>query len=150
LICEDDAAFVLSGESPAGGTWSGPGVIVSQFSPTGAGAGTHIITYTFTDFNGCTGVATDTIVVQECTGIADVSAGVLELYPNPAANEFLFVSSGNGMLEIVSASGRLVASRRITSTRETVNTSEMASGIYMVRYTTASGASSTARLVIQR
>ncbi len=149
-ICEDDAPFTLNGESPAGGTWSGPGVTGAQFSPSTAGAGTHVITYTFTDFNGCTGVASDTISVQECTGIAHVSAGVLELYPNPAANEFLFVSSGNGMLEIVSASGQLITSRRITTNRETVNTSEMASGIYMVRYTTPTGATSTARLVIQR
>ena len=88
--------------------------------------------------------------MQECTGIANVSAGVLELYPNPTANEFLFVSSGNGMLEIVSASGQLITSRRITTTRETVNTSEIASGIYLVRYTNAAGATSTARLVIQR
>jgi Glycine rich protein/HYR domain/Secretion system C-terminal sorting domain len=150
IICEDDDFFMLNGESPLGGSWSGPGVTGAQFSPSAAGAGTHIISYTFTDFNGCTGVATDTITVQECTGIATVSAGVLELYPNPAANEFLFVSSGNGMLEIVSASGQLITSRRITTTRETVNISEMASGVYMVRYTTTNGATSTARLVIQR
>ncbi|MCA6362166.1 MAG: HYR domain-containing protein [Bacteroidetes bacterium] len=149
-VCEDDASFTLTGESPAGGTWSGPGVTGTQFSPSTAGAGMHVITYTFTDFNGCTGVATDTITVQECTGIATVSAGVLALYPNPAANEFLFVSSGNGMLELVSAAGQLVAAQRITSTRETVSTSALASGIYMVRYTNASGAISTARLVIQR
>jgi hypothetical protein len=149
-ICEDDASFILTGESPAGGTWSGPGVTGAQFSPSTAGAGTHVITYTFTDFNGCTGVATDTLTVQECTGIATVSAGVLALYPNPAANEFLFVSSGNGMLELVSAAGQLVTAQRITSTRETVSTSALASGIYMVRYTNASGAISTARLVIQR
>jgi Glycine rich protein/HYR domain/Secretion system C-terminal sorting domain len=150
LICQLDAPITLNGESPVGGTWSGPGVTGAQFSPFTAGLGTHVITYTFTDFNGCTGTASDTIFVDECTGITDVSAGVLELYPNPAANEFLFVSSGNGMLEIVSASGQLITSRRITTTRETVNTSEMASGIYMVRYTNVSGATSTARLVIQR
>jgi len=52
----------LSG-SPAGGTFSGPGVIFSAFNPSIAGPGSHSITYTYTDANGCTATDTQSILV---------------------------------------------------------------------------------------
>jgi len=39
--------------SPAGGTFSGPGVILNAFNPSIAGPGNHTITYTFTEEFGC-------------------------------------------------------------------------------------------------
>ena len=39
--------FELSGGSPEGGTFSGPGVNDGTFSPEVAGVGTHMITYTY-------------------------------------------------------------------------------------------------------
>ncbi|MBP6334478.1 MAG: T9SS type A sorting domain-containing protein [Bacteroidia bacterium] len=62
-VCLNSSSFVLSGGSPAGGTYSGTGVSAGSFSPTTAGAGTHIITYTYTAANGCIGTATSSIVV---------------------------------------------------------------------------------------
>lgn len=43
--------------APAGGTWSGVGVVGSQFCPQTAGAGVHAITYTYT-LAGCVYTAT--------------------------------------------------------------------------------------------
>lgn len=55
-----------------GGTWSGPGVSGSNFSPNSAGVGTHIITYTYADEFGCIATDTRTFTV---TNIVSVSAG---------------------------------------------------------------------------
>jgi hypothetical protein len=63
-VCNNDAAFALSGGSPAGGTYSGPGVSGGNFDPAVAGAGVHTITYTYTDGNGCTSSCTYTISVS--------------------------------------------------------------------------------------
>jgi len=63
-ICVSAPAFALSGGSPAGGTYSGPGVSGGMFNPTTAGSGTHTITYTYTNLQGCIGSATQTIVVS--------------------------------------------------------------------------------------
>ncbi|MCB9047766.1 MAG: hypothetical protein H6550_16645, partial [Chitinophagales bacterium] len=63
-VCVDAAPFALSGGSPAGGTYSGPGVSGGNFDPSTAGVGTHTITYTYTDGNGCTNNATNTITVN--------------------------------------------------------------------------------------
>jgi hypothetical protein len=65
-VCTGQDPFSLYGGSPFGGTYSGPGITgdINQFDPEDAGAGTHIITYTYSDINGCTdGTATDEIEV---------------------------------------------------------------------------------------
>ena len=61
-----DAPFVeLSGSSPAGGTYTGPGVDGSNnFTAATAGVGVHTITYTYTDpGTGCSNTCTFTITV---------------------------------------------------------------------------------------
>ncbi|MCS7035464.1 MAG: HYR domain-containing protein, partial [Saprospiraceae bacterium] len=63
-VCQDDAPFALTGGSPSGGTYSGPGVSGGTFDPSAAGVGTHTITYTYTDVNGCTSSCTFTITVK--------------------------------------------------------------------------------------
>lgn len=62
-ICERATTLTLSGGTPAGGTYSGTGVAGGMFDPSLAGAGSHIITYTFTDTAGCTAVDTSAILV---------------------------------------------------------------------------------------
>lgn len=61
--CVNDVAVTLSG-TPTGGVFSGPGINGSLFDPSVAGAGTHTITYTYTDINGCVGVETQTVIVH--------------------------------------------------------------------------------------
>ncbi len=52
-FCENDGPVQLSG-TPSGGTFSGPGVSPSgSFDPGTAGVGSHVITYSYTDGNGC-------------------------------------------------------------------------------------------------
>ncbi len=61
--CENDAAVTLSG-SPSGGSFSGNGITGNSFSPTVGGSGNHIIDYTFTDINGCTGHDSQSTIVH--------------------------------------------------------------------------------------
>jgi hypothetical protein len=64
-VCVDAASFALSGGLPAGGSYSGSGVATGSFDPSVAGAGTHAITYTYTDANGCSNSAVQNIVVND-------------------------------------------------------------------------------------
>jgi len=48
---------------PAGGTFSGPGIVFNAFNPQLAGPGNHVITYTYNDEFGCTFIGTDEILV---------------------------------------------------------------------------------------
>jgi hypothetical protein len=61
--CEDIVAITLTG-TPAGGTFSGLGITGNTFSPSDAGTGTHDITYSYTDANGCSNSSTQSVVVN--------------------------------------------------------------------------------------
>ncbi|MFC2100992.1 hypothetical protein ACFLRZ_04095, partial [Bacteroidota bacterium] len=61
--CVYKAPFDISGyTSPSGGTFTGPGILNTTFSPAVAGPGNHLLTYTYTDENGCTNF--DIITIQ--------------------------------------------------------------------------------------
>jgi hypothetical protein len=62
-VCAGAPTFALTGGSPSGGTYTGTGVSSGNFDPSTAGAGTHTITYTYTDGNTCTNTANQTITV---------------------------------------------------------------------------------------
>ncbi len=70
-VCIISGPKSLSG-TPAGGTFSGPGVSGNFFNPATAGTGTHTITYTYTNSNGCTNSASTSITVNP---LPVVSAG---------------------------------------------------------------------------
>jgi hypothetical protein len=73
-LCVSAAAITLSG-TPAGGTFSGPGVSGSSFDPATAGAGSHPISYSYTDGNGCSSSTTTTIVVHPLPTVTLNAAG---------------------------------------------------------------------------
>lgn len=61
--CINGLAITLNGGLPLGGNYSGNGVSGNVFSPTAAGTGSQIITYTYTDANNCTNSDTASIEV---------------------------------------------------------------------------------------
>jgi hypothetical protein len=56
------APFALTGGSPAGGTYTGMGVVNGQFNPALVGPGSYTVTYTVN--GGCEGRAQQTMVVN--------------------------------------------------------------------------------------
>ncbi|MFM7238556.1 MAG: beta strand repeat-containing protein, partial [Cyanobium sp.] len=62
-LCANSPAVTL-GATPSGGTYSGTGVSGNDFSPAIAGVGSHVITYSFTDANGCSNTINRTITVN--------------------------------------------------------------------------------------
>jgi len=64
-VCISVPPFLLSGGNPAGGVYSGPGVnSATGFFDPSSGSGPHLITYTFTDANGCLSSAAKTLTVH--------------------------------------------------------------------------------------
>ncbi|MEA3477098.1 MAG: T9SS type A sorting domain-containing protein, partial [Bacteroidota bacterium] len=69
-VCINVAPFALSGGSPTGGSYSGPGVTDNTFDPAAAGAGTHDIGYSYTDENGCSNDAVKAITVNDLPAVS--------------------------------------------------------------------------------
>lgn len=74
-VCVNGAPVALTA-SPAGGTFSGPGVNSNTFNPAAAGTGLKTITYTYTDGNGCSSNSSQSIEVLAAPAVnagADVT-----------------------------------------------------------------------------
>lgn len=152
-VCVDDASFTIQGGSPAGGSWSGPGVGANIFSPLSAGVGTHTLVYTYTDNNQCTNSASDLLIVSACVGITENSnTGGVTIYPNPAStmvnirwNDDYRVSR----IELTDLTGRIVLAVPATSGNSLqIELNMLPQGVYNLQVVTADGAS-THRIVKQ-
>lgn len=89
--CEDASSANLIG-SPAGGTFTGTGIIGAQFSPVAAGVGIHTVTYTYTDGNGCTNSSTQQVTVNEVPLPVITPSGTSEI----CAGQSLTLDAGSG------------------------------------------------------
>lgn len=141
--CIDWPGFELTQGTPAGGTYSGPGVQDGWFYPDMAGSGTHTITYSYTDGNGCENMAQQDILVDECTGLGDIDHDrMLRIYPNPVTSQatIAFYAPGNTnvTVSIYNSIGMLVKEIAGPSTAEgtqevNISTDGFDNGIYFVK-----------------
>ena len=131
MMCDYHDPLTLTGGSPAGGVYSGTGVAGGEFDPGVAGIGTHTITYTFTDANGCEGVATEDIEVDGCASIDENQLSGVKVYPNPTKDKLHIEFDGDFSFEIRDATGRLIDYGSKTNSTE-LNTTSYASGVYFV------------------
>ncbi len=143
-VCVQDAAFTLTGGSPAGGTYAGAGVSGGVFTPATAGVGQESITYTVTA-NGCSNAAAQTITIESCTGIAEnVFSQDVTLYPNPTSGIFSIAISNNNfnelLIRIVDLQGKEVyheLDKNITAKyNKLINVNGLARGIYYIKLST--------------
>ncbi|MGL4598983.1 MAG: T9SS type A sorting domain-containing protein, partial [Bacteroidia bacterium] len=151
-ICQNDAVFTLSGESPVGGTYSGSGVGANNtFDPAQALLGNNVVTYTYTDANGCTGTTTAIVLVDACTGIPTLNNNQgINLYPNPNDGQFTFTSTENGTMQIFNSLGQVVYSERTTAGTHDLMLNTVEAGVYYMQFTTANNQVKQMRFVIQR
>lgn len=143
-VCDKVTPFSLTGGSPTGGVYSGSGVSAGVFSPANAGQGSHVITYSYTDNNGCTDNATHTFVVKVCVGIDELSFdNSIKVYPNPATDVLNIVYELDDALKlnlsITDITGRTVinvsdANYLKGQYHQEVNIAQLASGVYMLHF----------------
>ncbi len=72
-VCERDVVALVA--TPAGGNWSGSGVTGTTFHAQAAGSGAHVLTYNYTDGNGCSSTATTTFTVTAAPVAAAAGGG---------------------------------------------------------------------------
>ena len=137
-VCDWDVV-TLSGGTPSGGTYSGPGVAGGLFDANVAGAGTHMLTYTYTDANGCTDSATVDIVVEICIGINELSTGEkVIVYPNPFNNSATIEIDKSLQMQsirLIDETGKVVKIFDAFNNRIVINKGNLDAGIYFIEIT---------------
>ena len=149
--CIENGTVTLTDGTPAGGVFSGSNVSGNSFNAPAAGVGNHTITYTYTAINGCSSSTTQSITVEECLGLSEMVGYSISIAPNPAT-EVLFISL-EGTMEVnyvmYTEEGRVViANSLLTNNGTELNVSNLASGMYFLRFTSANG-SMTKKVIIR-
>ncbi len=85
-MCITDTIAILVA-SPAGGTWSGTGVVGNTFNPAVAGLGVTNVTYTVSN-GGCTTSRSQHIVVHDCKERHNAFQEAMRIWPNPNQGRF--------------------------------------------------------------
>jgi hypothetical protein len=107
-VCSNSSPVVLSGGSPAGGTYSGFAVAGNTFFPS-IGAGTYAIVYSYTNNSGCTNSDTANMTVFTCTGIPEINGGPeLNVFPDPFIDELNLVVNQECQVHIFNSIGEKV------------------------------------------
>ncbi|MGZ3862135.1 MAG: DUF4082 domain-containing protein [Bacteroidia bacterium] len=134
-VCISSGFQTFANGSPAGGTYSGPGVTGTQFDPSAAGVGTHTITYSYTDINLCSNTATHNVRVDSCNTMAtpEVAKDRFIVYPNPNKGSFTISASDYiGWVKIYSSIGELVYEEYAETGLQKIDMTKLVSGIYLL------------------
>jgi PKD repeat protein len=135
--------------TPSGGVFSGTGIVGNTFNASTAGLGSHTITFTYTDGNGCVGTTTLIAVVIECVNsIDEIGLAGVSLFPNP--NEGVFIISGLTVgteYSVFDDRGRLVAQGVTESETQEVRLPSAETGIYYL-HSTANGEKGSVKFLI--
>ncbi len=95
--CANEPTIAITNGSPStGGTYAGPGISGTTFSPNVAGIGTHSLTYSVVDGNNCSDVDTVSVQVLGAPAIPVVTQSVLDLCTAPVAGlTYQWFENGN-------------------------------------------------------
>lgn len=132
--CLNHEAFALVVGSPAGGTYSGPGVSSNMFSPTMAGAGTWTISYSYVDANNCSNSASTPIVVDACLNVEMLSSDAISVYPNPASDKLFIEGPGVKSVVFYNLLGKEMLS--FEKAQSSYDLSSLSKGTYIVKVLT--------------
>ncbi len=150
IFCPTASGRVLNEGLPsgAGGNYIGAGVSGTSpnqvFNANQAGQGTYVILYNYTAPNGCSSIAKDTLKVNACVGVEELTNDVaLNVYPNPNTGVFTMEINANSDIDakihVMSIDSRLVYEDVITGNgliTKTIDISPLANGIYYLRLET--------------
>lgn len=153
-VCQSTTApFALTGETPAGGVYSGPGVAGGIFDPMTATLGMNVITYTYTDsVTLCSASATDSILVDVCTDALSPVSGLISqvsIFPNPNNGTFTLQLNSSSAADVLiyDAQGKLVYTQKVQPNVATPMNIE-SSGMYMITVVTADGQQTSQRVIV--
>ena len=135
-LCHVQEPPVQLTATPEGGTYSGNAVTEDGiFSPEEAPLGWNVITYTYTDENGCENSVADSIFVDDCVGIFNTNADEtsVTIYPNP--NRGTFTISSNYIINKIvlrNVTGKIIFTGTFSDKEIRLNLS-LVQGVYTVQ-----------------
>lgn len=139
-LCSFDPPVQLTSGTPSGGIYSGTAVNAGMFAPSTAGVGSHVLTYTFTDGNGCEGSDTALAIVDVCIGLNPGISVALAVYPNPSSGAFTVMMGENpeaATFKVLNLMGQVVQEGKLEVGKTLLDMAAQPSGLYILSVETA-------------
>ena len=142
-VCSNGAQIIMSGGSPAGGWYSGQGILQdSIFNPATAPLGKDTIYYNYVDSNHCYKARYEFAHTVDCdttVGIDEPVQGLFSVMPNPT-HDILTIEnttlSGTCIVNLFDMVGRLVLTQpldnAIVSNKTTLQLHQLPAGVYVL------------------
>ncbi len=132
-VCTNAGGQLITGASPPGGIYAGPGVANNTFYPSNPG--TFNIIYYYSDQNGCTNSASHQVVVQTCVGIEEaLYESNISVFPNPSEGVFAVkLPFLKGEYEVYDYLGKVVMHGFITSDDLGLDLTGYSGGLYTLK-----------------
>jgi len=143
FFCFTTQPITLSG-MPAGGIFSGPGMFGNIFYPNVAGIGSHFISYTYTDVNGCSATETKRVYVIRVKQPIVFNPLKTDNPENEIGLEIEASEAGEFNIELFDMSGRTIH-HQISNFNEGFHyikiqpNEELTSGIYIISIANKNG-----------
>jgi hypothetical protein len=130
-VCVNSQPLKLSGGTPPGGAYSGPGVSGDSFYPSVAGQGRHWISYSYPFCPG--GVDSSQIEVHLCTGVRETASADFMLYPNPVKDRLSVKTEARSYkAEVLNLLGEVIH-MQYASRECQIDLTGCAPGVYMLK-----------------
>jgi hypothetical protein len=143
----DEIALAASGANSY--SWStGSSAPIVLVSPTV----TTSYTVTGTGINNCQTTSVYTKTVNACTGIAvnGLNSTALFVFPSPADDQFSIEGLGITSLKVISIQGQMMVNQKTDgSSSIKINTTEWASGLYVIQLSGTDGTTVTRRISVK-
>jgi hypothetical protein len=131
--------YEVSANGGAGYTsydWSTGGSAQNEMiSGASLGTGSHVITLTVVDANGCEGSTSQTLIVDPCIGLDELSLENMVVYPNPSFGVFNYTFFGDFSgtdMTLTDLAGKTIWSAQVAQAEGEIDLSAYESGTYLL------------------
>jgi hypothetical protein len=135
-VCDTAGMVDLYGGSPSGGTYNGTSVINNSFN-TLVGVGSYLITYNYTNSEGCGSSASESLSVISCAiSIAEIFKNDITLYPIPTIDQLTLETNETLIGKtffIHDLCGKVIFSGKLVDNKTLIEISTLSSGTYYLR-----------------
>ena len=137
--CHGALAFTLSG-SPIGGIFTVDGVETTRFDVPLLSVGNHSVVYTYTDGNGCSNSASQTVTINALPTVSLPACKTVYIGYAPAASDILTAYTSSGVLNYIWSNN---------ATTQSITVSPAATTTYTVTATDANGCMAVASTTVE-
>jgi carboxypeptidase T len=135
-ICDDGSESIALTAVPSSAVISGPNVSGGVFSSTTPGD--YTVTASFTDANGCEGVATIILTVESCSinSLNENESMKIIVQPNPNEGTFTVIGADmNSTIVVYDPNGRVVFSSDYLGVDSKIELKNVSAGLYYLQAT---------------